>query len=81
VPAFWPWPEINSLELLADSPLNCLLRESYNREFVAAAAQDADDVLEMPPTEQCWPFSGHAIPCQIAAIRVYNTTFDLQFSF
>jgi hypothetical protein len=39
VPAFWPWPEINSLELLADSSVNCLLLESYNREFVSAAAQ------------------------------------------
>lgn len=39
VPARWPWPEIQSLELLADSPINCLLLESYNREFPATAAQ------------------------------------------
>jgi hypothetical protein len=38
-PARLPWPEIKSLELLADSPINCLLLESHNREFVAAAAQ------------------------------------------
>ena len=39
VPARWPWPETKSLELLAGSPVNCLLLESYNREFLAAAAE------------------------------------------
>jgi len=39
VPARWPWPETKSLELLAGSPVNCLLLQSYNPEFLAAAAE------------------------------------------
>jgi hypothetical protein len=39
VPARWPWSEPKTLELLADSPVNCLLLRSYTPEFVAAAAK------------------------------------------
>jgi hypothetical protein len=38
VPARWPWSDVRSLELLADSPVNCLLLEKPAPELVAAAA-------------------------------------------
>ena len=37
VPVRWPWADVKSLELLADSPVNCLLLKDYPAEFVAAA--------------------------------------------
>ena len=39
VPARWPWSDAKSLELLADSPVNCLLLKSYTADFVDAAAK------------------------------------------
>ncbi len=39
VPARWPWSDTRSLELLADSPVNCLLLKSYSTDFVAAAVK------------------------------------------
>jgi hypothetical protein len=39
VPARWPWPDPKSLELLAGSPINCLLVSRPNREFTSAAAE------------------------------------------
>ncbi|HEV2448122.1 MAG TPA: hypothetical protein VGS58_19460, partial [Candidatus Sulfopaludibacter sp.] len=38
VPARWQWQDAGSLELLADSPVNCLLLKSYTAGFVAASA-------------------------------------------
>lgn len=37
VPVRWPWADARSLELLAGSPVNCLLLRAYSAEFVAAA--------------------------------------------
>jgi hypothetical protein len=37
VPARWQWNDAASLELLAGTPLNCLLLKSYPAELVAAA--------------------------------------------
>ena len=37
VPMRWPWTDTRSLELLADTPVNCLLLKTYTPEFVAAA--------------------------------------------
>lgn len=39
VPMRWPWTDVASLELLADSPFNCLLVKSYSPQFTAAAAK------------------------------------------
>src|ERR1035437_9876571 len=39
VPARWPWSDAKSLELLADSPINCLLLKTYSADLVAAAAK------------------------------------------
>src|SRR5205823_13973226 len=38
VPVRWPWTDIQSLELLTGTPMNCLLLKSYPEAFVAAAA-------------------------------------------
>ena len=38
VPARWPWSDAKSLDLLAGSPVNCLLLKSYPAGFVSAAA-------------------------------------------
>jgi hypothetical protein len=38
VPARWQWSDAQSLELLADSPVNCLLLGKYSAEFVAASS-------------------------------------------
>jgi hypothetical protein len=37
VPVRWPWTDAASLDLLAGSPVNCLLLENYTTDFVAAA--------------------------------------------
>jgi hypothetical protein len=37
-PVRWPWSDAKSLELLTDTPLNCLLLKSYPADFVAAAS-------------------------------------------
>ena len=37
VPARWQWSDAKSLELLSDSPVNCLLLKSYSADFVAAS--------------------------------------------
>jgi hypothetical protein len=37
VPVRWPWNDARSLELLAGTPVNCLLLTRYTPEFVAAA--------------------------------------------
>ena len=39
VPARWPWSDVKSLELLDDSPVNCLLLRNYSADFVAAATK------------------------------------------
>jgi hypothetical protein len=38
VPARWPWADPQSLDLLAGSPVNCLLLRQYPTELIAAAA-------------------------------------------
>src|ERR1039457_7516882 len=38
VPVRWPWADAQSLELLAGSPVNCLLLKAYPAELVSAAA-------------------------------------------
>lgn len=47
VPMRWPWPEAASLELLADSPVNCLLVDAgaVTKEFLEAAKGRRVDVL------------------------------------
>src|SRR5260370_13648967 len=37
VPVRWPWADTRSLELLAGTPVNCLLLKAPTREMVAAA--------------------------------------------
>jgi len=37
VPMRWPWQDARSLDLLAGTPVNCLLLETYSPELVAAA--------------------------------------------
>src|SRR5689334_18837508 len=39
VPARWPWTTPASLELLAGSPVNCLLVRDLTPEFASAAAE------------------------------------------
>src|SRR5579872_522214 len=38
VPARWQFNDAKSLELLADSPINCLLLRSYSADLVSAAS-------------------------------------------
>ena len=37
VPVRWPWTDVASLDLLAGTPVNCLLLENYTAGFAAAA--------------------------------------------
>jgi hypothetical protein len=39
VPMRWPWQDARSLELLAGTPINCLLLETYSPELVTAASK------------------------------------------
>jgi hypothetical protein len=47
VPMRWPWAEPKSLQLIADSPINCLLleRSNWNQPVVPAAA--AKDIITL----------------------------------
>ncbi len=38
VPARWQWTDVKSLDLLADSPVNCLLLKSYPADFIEASS-------------------------------------------
>jgi len=38
VPARWQWSDAKSLELLSDSPINCLLLKNYSADLVSGAA-------------------------------------------
>src|SRR5262249_41355689 len=38
VPARWPWADAQSLDLLSESPVNCLLLNQYSPELISAAA-------------------------------------------
>ena len=38
-PARWDFSDVRSLDLLANTPVNCLLLEHYTREFAAGAAE------------------------------------------
>ncbi|MGB7762788.1 MAG: hypothetical protein WBL61_23335, partial [Bryobacteraceae bacterium] len=46
VPMRWPWQDARSLDLLAGTPINCLLLETYSPELVAAAEKRGLVTLE-----------------------------------
>src|SRR5471030_2437255 len=39
VPVRWPWTDVQSLELVSGTAINCLLLKVYPEAFVAAAAE------------------------------------------
>jgi hypothetical protein len=49
VPARWPWTDAASLELLATTPVNCLLVRDLTPEFAAAAAERGISTLAIIP--------------------------------
>ena len=54
VPVRWPWTDAASLDLLAGSPVNCLLLENYTQEFAAAAAARGVVTLAvLTPSARC----------------------------
>ena len=46
VPMRWPWQDARSLDLLAGTPINCLLLEAYSPDLVAAAEKRGLVTLE-----------------------------------
>jgi hypothetical protein len=75
VPARWPWSDAKSLELLADSPINCLLLKAYSADFVAAAAQRGLVVLAVIST------AGDAVAAAHKALAVGVTGIVLEGDF
>jgi hypothetical protein len=59
VPARWPWTDLASLELLATTPVNCLLVRDLTPEFAAAAAERGVSTLAIIPP----------VPDPVAAVR------------
>jgi hypothetical protein len=59
VPVRWPWTDTASLELLATTPVNCLLVHDLTPEFAAAAAERGISTLAIIPPA----------PDPIAAVR------------
>src|SRR5690242_9812567 len=49
VPARWPWSDAKSLELLAGSPVNCLLLNTWPAPLVDAAAERGIVTLAVIP--------------------------------
>jgi hypothetical protein len=45
--------------------LQVAIRERVSQ--IPTTAQEDDHVLEMPPAEQGWPFSGHDTPYQVSS--------------
>jgi hypothetical protein len=51
VPVRWPWPDAKSLELLAGTPVNCLLLGTWPAELVAAASDRGMVTLAVIPPD------------------------------
>src|ERR1035438_6745076 len=75
VPVRWPWSDAKSLELLADSPINCLLLKTYTADLVAAAAKRGLVVLVVISA------SGDAIAAAHKALAIGTTGIVLEGSF
>ena len=52
VPMRWPWAAAKSLDLLAESPINCLLLKSYPADLVAAAGKQGLAALAVIAPDQ-----------------------------
>ena len=57
---------VNGEVPLRHDPLKVTIREGVSE--VSANTQEDDHIFEMPPPEQCRPFSGHDAPYQISSI-------------
>ena len=76
IPARWSWNEAASLELLAGTPVNCLLVEQASREFAAAAAARGVTVLAVArPGAELESVIQHAIESRLAGV-VLEGAFD-----
>jgi hypothetical protein len=53
--------------------LQITIRERMSQ--VPTNTQEDDHTFEMPPAEQCLPFSGHNAPCQISSIALATEPF------
>jgi len=69
VPVRWPWSDAASLELLATTPVNCLLLRDLTPEFAAAAAERGVSVLAIiPPTPDAVAATRKAVAAKAAGI-------------
>ena len=75
VPARWPWSDAKSLELLADSTINCLLLKTYSADFVTAAASRGLVLLAVIPG------TGDAVAAAHTALSAGVTGVVLEGSF
>jgi hypothetical protein len=77
VPARWPWSDTKSLELLADSPVNCLLLKTYNAELVAAAAKRGLVTLAViSPGERAVAAARNALAMKVNGIVMEGSFLD-----
>ena len=82
VPARWPWSDPQSLELLAGSPVNCLLLKSPTVEFIAAArargvavlSLDADGLAAHPDGLVIEGDSGETAATDLPVVRLTSRT-------
>ncbi len=69
VPVRWPWAATKSLDLLAESPLNCLLLKAYPADFVAAATKQGLAALAViAPGEDPVAATRQALAVHVAGI-------------
>jgi hypothetical protein len=69
VPMRWPWPAAKSLELLAESPINCLLLKAYSPELVAAAGrQGVAALVVIAPGEDPVAAARQALAARVSGI-------------
>jgi hypothetical protein len=77
VPVRWPWSDAKSLELLADSPVNCLLLKTYNADLVAAAAKRGLVTLAViSPGEDAVAAARHALGTKVNGIVMEGDFLD-----
>ena len=69
VPARWPWSDAASLELLRDTPVNCLLVKSWDGAFLREAAAHKVDVLAViAPGPDAPARVGAAVEAKLAGV-------------
>src|ERR1051326_134776 len=69
VPARWPWNDSKSLELLSDSPVNCLLLKTWTPDLLASTQKRGIITLALiPPADDAAAVAQKAVAASVGGI-------------